>query len=1071
MACHSLRGLIRAVLWLLTAGCIAFGCTTALHSGRSAAAPIVSDAPGTADGLLEERAAAFGASLPRGAINWLHPEFLKSYYGISTEIFVQNLSNTRANMGLNFTDWSGASSKQFNHAVAAFGTLRLDSSEILELQDNSVSSVWITADQLVYSVVELYFPEGVSGRDRLAAYDGSTQAGTAAYLGPFYRNTPSLNSTLLLFNISSGVEHISVSVRDLSGNLVATRNLQVPAGTVSTLYARTMSEVPDGFAGWITVVASGPVSTLMAYSTTGSDVMFERRIAREARPSASVPRAFRGVTEGAVTRTTSVFVGNTSLSSANVTLHFYNCDGTLATSTSAILPPLGARIFELGSLDGLPPTGIWALEIRSSEAVIVEELTTATAPTTTSTTVYAGSVQQLGSNLYQLALPHITRQPTGYSVFSLMNLSAAPITATVEYRDLAGGLVWNELLTLQGQGWVRRDQSKLLALGEDFQGSVTVYVPRPVAARVDQYAGVTTPPTATPTTTATATSTATSTATATRTIMLTATPTKTSTLTRASTPTATATPTVTPTATASRTRTPTATATPTASRTITPTPTATSTDFPNSEDDPYEPDDTCAQARPIPVDGTLQRHTFYKAADADWVSFDGVSGTTYLIEARIPVDSEADMVLELYDNCATLPHPPQDPTYSPGVRMEFRAPASGRYFLRLANHDPDQAGETLAYDLSVRALAEQPSPGALILVAGRLYANDYRQPNIHHVTDAVYNLFLARGYDRDRIFYLATDANLDPDHDGASDVDALASRETLRLAITQWASTRVGADRALTVYLMDHGGEDSFYLNGRTQVVTPDELDVWLSQLEQARPGINVNVIVDACQAGSFIVPLQTISKPGRIVITSTSAQASAYTANPGAAFSNAFVQALGRNLSLYSSFAEGRESAQQAHPDQVAWLDGDGDGRPNEPEDGQIAQRRGFAYAGTLPIDAWPPFIAWARGPARVNDGRGLIEAEVRDDRAILSVWATIYRPSYVPPPPGEELVVEILPTVTLLDLNHDGVYTAEYERFDENGEYRIVIYAVDDQGLQGRPKELKVQIGERVYLPLLWR
>ncbi len=571
------------------------------------------------------------------------------------------------------------------------------------------------------------------------------------------------------------------------------------------------------------------------------------------------------------------------------------------------------------------------------------------------------------------------------------------------------------------------------------------------------------------TSTATPTPTHTYTSTPTRTYTPTSTRTYTPTPTRTHTPTTTRTYTPTPTYTLTATR----THTPTLTNTSTPTPTSTSTVTPPPiHEDPYEPDDTCDLERLISVDGTIQRRTFHKPADADWVTFDATSGTAYLIEARIPADSEADVVLELYDNCDTLPNPPQDPTYSPGVRMEFRAPADGRYFLRLANHDPDRAGESFTYELSVRALSEQPTPGALILVAGRLYADDYRQPNIHHVTDAIYNLFLAHGYDRDRIFYLATDANLDPDHDGVSDVDALASRETLRLAITQWAPSRVGPDRALTVYLMDHGGENSFYLNGRTQVVTPDNLNEWLSQLEQARPGVNVNVIVDACQAGSFIVPLQTISKPGRVVITSTGAQASAYTANPGAAFSNAFVQALGRNLSLYSSFAEGRESAQKAHPDQIAWLDDDGDGRPNEPEDGQIAQRRGFAYAGTFPDNnTWPPFIAWARGPARVNDGRGLIEAEVRDDRNVLSVWATVYRPSYVPPPPGEELVVEILPTVTLLDPNHDGVYTAEYERFDEGGEYRIVIYAVDDQGLQGRPREVKVRAGERVFLPLLWR
>gem|GEM_PF-4590632 len=36
-------------------------------------------------------------------------------------------------------------------------------------------------------------------------------------------------------------------------------------------------------------------------------------------------------------------------------------------------------------------------------------------------------------------------------------------------------------------------------------------------------------------------------------------------------------------------------------------------------------------------------------------------------------------------------------------------------------------------------------------------------------------------------------------------------------------------------------------------------------------------------------------------------------------------------------------------------------------------------------------------------------------------------------------------------------------------HGTYRVVIYAVDDDGLQARPRELTVTVGERVYLPLI--
>jgi len=97
------------------------------------------------------------------------------------------------------------------------------------------------------------------------------------------------------------------------------------------------------------------------------------------------------------------------------------------------------------------------------------------------------------------------------------------------------------------------------------------------------------------------------------------------------------------------------------------------------------------------------------------------------------------------------------------------------------------------------------------------------------------------------------------------------------------------------------------------------------------------------------------------------------------------------------------------------------------------------------------------------------VLEAEVRDDQGVLSVWAVVYKPSYVLPEPGEELVLEELPTVMLLDLDHDGVYRATYEGFDEVGEYRIVVYAVDGDGLEGRPREVRVHAGWPLYLPLV--
>jgi len=86
---------------------------------------------------------------------------------------------------------------------------------------------------------------------------------------------------------------------------------------------------------------------------------------------------------------------------------------------------------------------------------------------------------------------------------------------------------------------------------------------------------------------------------------------------------------------------------------------------------------------------------------------------------------------------------------------------------------------------------------------------------------------------------------------------------------------------------MDHGGHDILYLDGsRNEWVQPDELDNWLEQLEDAVRALKVNLIVEACNSGSFIDLSKSISKPGRVVITSTGAYALAYASDEGAIFS-----------------------------------------------------------------------------------------------------------------------------------------------------------------------------------------
>jgi len=502
--------------------------------------------------------------------------------------------------------------------------------------------------------------------------------------------------------------------------------------------------------------------------------------------------------------------------------------------------------------------------------------------------------------------------------------------------------------------------------------------------------------------------------------------------------------------------------------------TATFTIGAASPGDAYEPDDACEQAKLISTDGTVQARTFHTTDDEDWVTFEAISGTEYIVEGITPPDSVTDLILELYDSCASAPGNGQDNSFSPDIRLRFTAPQDGPLYLRVRNSEGAPAGSQATYQLSVRALDATGTPGAVVIVAGKLRDNDDVQSNIHHVTNAVYQLFLDHGYDDDRLQYLATE-DLDVDGDGTQDVDAVANRANLEHAITQWALSLVSEDRAFTLYLMDHGGYDKFYLNGSTETVTPSEIAGWLDTLEQAVPGLKVNVILDACKSGSFIDLTQSLSGPGRVVIASTGARRLAWATQDGAIFSDHFIAALDRGLSLYSSFETAKWAVEAAKPAQTPWLDDNGNGLHNEADDGAVAAVRGFAYAGTFGEgdDEWPPYVV-GMGLGEIVEGRGVITAEVRDNGATAPhVWAEVYPPTYTVPSlaAGEEMIVDTTPTVTLIHQGDD-LYRVEYDGFSASGDDRVVVYARDENGLLGRPKA----VGDfphqgRIYLPLVLR
>jgi sugar lactone lactonase YvrE len=377
----------------------------------------------------------------------------------------------------------------------------------------------------------------------------------------------------------------------------------------------------------------------------------------------------------------------------------------------------------------------------------------------------------------------------------------------------------------------------------------------------------------------------------------------------------------------------------------------------------------------------------------------------------------------------------------------------------------DGAGNTTKKTITVRRLGN--SPGAVIIVAGQ-NETAALQTNIFNAANRVYRIALSAGYNRDTIYYLAPTGQ-DANGDGVSDVNASpATADKLQYAIVNWSQmgNKVGKDKPLFIYMIDHGFEEKFCLTGcNSGFVAPTAVDGWLTSLENATSVDQVNIVIEACRSGSFIDRINdvasSLSKPGRVVITSTSREKNAYASAQGAYFSDAFFSCIADSNNLKACFDQASQSVKTVGASQSPMLDDNGDGVFNS-GDGTQAQSR---YLTRFFSSIRPEIIS---ASVERQGANGVLSATVAEGAEKIDiVWAAIFPPSFQEP---SDVTINLnAPTVKLEpDPNTPGRYAFNYlNGFTEEGDYRIIFYAQDRLGIQALPKTPGEGMG--VYLPLI--
>ncbi|OQX23038.1 MAG: hypothetical protein BWK80_28015, partial [Desulfobacteraceae bacterium IS3] len=126
-------------------------------------------------------------------------------------------------------------------------------------------------------------------------------------------------------------------------------------------------------------------------------------------------------------------------------------------------------------------------------------------------------------------------------------------------------------------------------------------------------------------------------------------------------------------------------------------------------EDLYEQDDSPDQARYIAINSTgVQPHNFHKQADADWVKFNAVADETYTVRvSNMSVFCDPSIALYDADGKTLVAEMKSAKVSGENKLLSWKFTKAGRYYVKLANLNPDVFGNTIRYDLELY----QPSAG------------------------------------------------------------------------------------------------------------------------------------------------------------------------------------------------------------------------------------------------------------------------------------------------------------------------------------------------------------------------
>lgn len=238
--------------------------------------------------------------------------------------------------------------------------------------------------------------------------------------------------------------------------------------------------------------------------------------------------------------------------------------------------------------------------------------------------------------------------------------------------------------------------------------------------------------------------------------------------------------------------------------------------------DPYEPDDSIAQAAPVATDGTPQKRSLHAEGDRDQAYFDAEQGRAYTIET-VELGPEIDTIIYLYDGQGQeLAHNDDGTEERLASRIIWIAPESGAYYVMVRDLAEDSVGWEATYSLVVLESSSVPGadpfePDENFASASPLETTGTPQTHTFHTsTDVDFVSFLAE----EGVLYRIETWNLEDDCDtvvflydrgGAElDYDDDAGGKVLN-SLLEWAAPSAGTYYLKIRDFRGHAGPEVSY--------------------------------------------------------------------------------------------------------------------------------------------------------------------------------------------------------------------------------------------------------------------